>query len=134
MKTGRISKIFLSLSMAFATILLFNAVSANAESGGGIEPSACSTFISAVFDEAVEVGGVGQAKFYCGPVSDGIPIDFSADDIYVAPVDPTVDVYADPDNSTVYYKGLYKGWIEIIVSWLDKPQGPHSTFLWLEVK
>ncbi|GJM73321.1 hypothetical protein HMSSN036_55370 [Paenibacillus macerans] len=76
MKTGRISKIFLSLSMAFATILLFNAVSANAESGGGIEPSACSTFISAVFDEAVEVGGVGQAKFYCGAVSDGIPIDF----------------------------------------------------------
>ncbi|MED4340192.1 hypothetical protein ABEO68_13870 [Bacillus licheniformis] len=41
MNIGKLSKYFLSLAIALATILSFHAVSANAASVGTIKPSEC---------------------------------------------------------------------------------------------
>ncbi|TWM66935.1 hypothetical protein [Bacillus paralicheniformis] len=58
MNIGKLSKYFLSLGMALATVMSFHAVSVDAASVGTIKPSECSTHILTVKQSALAVPDV----------------------------------------------------------------------------
>ncbi|MBU8738617.1 hypothetical protein BFP46_14370 [Bacillus licheniformis] len=135
MNIGKLSKYFLSLAIALATILSFHAVSANAASVGTIKPSECSTHIFTVYDETVGIGGSGRAHFYCGSINGGPQIEFSDEDLEVAVDDPFIlHAYANPSMNSVDYEGRQKGDAEVTIYWKNKPEATKYTFLLVQIK